>query len=84
MKQSLNILLQCINNIPQGLTKINNTKLSFPNKFNLKCSMETIIQHFKLFTNYVHTTAGETYTATEAPKGETGVYIISNELNKPY
>lgn len=84
MKQSLHILLQCINNIPQGLIKTNNTKFSFFNKLDLKRSMETVIHHFKLFTSYVYTTTGETYTAIEAPKGETGFYIVSNELNKPY
>ena len=84
MKQSVNILYQCINEIPHGLIKTTNIKLCSPNKLELKNSMETVIHHFKMFTNFVYTPINETYLATEAPKGETGVYIISNNLNKPY
>jgi len=84
MKQSLKIILQCINNIPNGLIKSNNDKLSAPTKVNLKQSMEALIHHFKIYTNGINILPNETYVATEAPKGEFGVYIISNGSNKPY
>jgi len=84
MKQSLKIILQCINNIPNGLIKSNNDKLSAPTKINLKQSMEALIHHFKIYTNGINILPNETYVATEAPKGEFGVYLISNGSNKPY
>lgn len=46
--------------------------------------MESIIHHFKMYTNFISVTSNETYTAVEAPKGELGVYLISNNSNKPY
>ena len=84
MKQSLNILLQCLNLIPKGLIKSSDMKLNSPAKFELKQSMESVIHHFKLFTNFIDIPFSETYLATEAPKGETGVYLLANNLNKPY
>jgi NADH:ubiquinone oxidoreductase subunit D len=84
MKQSLKIILQCINKIPNGLIKSNNDKLCPPTKINLKQSMEALIHHFKIYTNGIHILPNETYVATEAPKGEFGVYLISNGSNKPY
>ena len=84
MKQSLKIISQCINKMPNGLVKINDSKLSPPSKTDLKQSMEALIHHFKIYTNGVSISPNETYVATEAPKGETGVFIISNNSNKPY
>jgi len=84
MKQSLKIILQCINKIPNGLIKSNNNKLCPPTKINLKQSMEALIHHFKIYTNGINILPNETYVATEAPKGEFGVYLISNGSNKPY
>ena len=85
MKQSLKIIMQCLNKIPSGSVKINNTKVCPPTKFDLKQSMESIIHHFKIYTNGISVLPNETYVATEAPKGEFGVYIMSNGLsNKPY
>jgi NADH:ubiquinone oxidoreductase subunit D len=84
MKQSLKIILQCINKIPNGLVKINDSKLCPPSKTDLKQSMEALIHHFKIYTNGITIPKNETYVATEAPKGETGIYLISNDSNKPY
>lgn len=70
MKQSINIISQCINDIPQGLTKTSDTKLCPPTKTELKQSMEAIIHHFKIYTNGISIPSNETYIGTEAPKGE--------------
>jgi NADH:ubiquinone oxidoreductase subunit D len=84
MKESLKILNQCVNDLPQGLIKTTDTKICPPTKTELKQSMEAIIQHFKIYTNGISISSNETYVATEAPKGEFGVYLISNNSNKPY
>lgn len=70
MKESLNILTQCLINIPQGVIKSTDIKLCAPSKNELKRSMEAIIHHFKIYTNGISIPANETYVGTEAPKGE--------------
>jgi len=84
MKQSLNIISQCLNKIPGGLVKTNDTKISPPLRSEMKHSMEALIHHFKIYTNGITIPSTETYIGTEAPKGEFGVYLISNNTNKPY
>jgi len=84
MKQSLKIISQCINKIPNGIVKSNNNKICAPTKTNLKQSMEAIINHFKIYTNGISLLPNETYIGTEAPKGEFGVFLLSNHSNKPY
>jgi NADH dehydrogenase I D subunit len=84
MKQSLNIITQCIDSIPCGLVKTNDNKLCPPTRSELKKSMEAIIHHFKIYTSGISVPSNETYLGTEAPKGEFGVYLISNNTNKPY
>lgn len=84
MRQSLNIIRQCLNLIPQGPIKTFNKKYTNPSRIEMKQSMEALIHHFKYFTEGIHVEPGETYTATEAPKGEFGVYLISNGSDKPY
>ena len=84
MKQSLNIISQCLDNIPNGLVKIDDNKLTPPTRIEMKQSMEALIHHFKIYTNGITISANETYVGTEAPKGEFGVYLISNNTNKPY
>lgn len=84
MRQSLTIISQCINLIPLGLIKTTDNKLCPPTKTEMKQSMEAIIHHFKIYTNGISIPSNETYLATEAPKGEFGVYLISNNTNKPY
>jgi NADH dehydrogenase (ubiquinone) Fe-S protein 2 len=84
MKQSLNIIAQCIDYIPIGLVKTNDYKVSPPTRAELKVSMEAIIHHFQYHTSGVTIPSNETYLGTEAPKGEFGVYLIANNTNKPY
>ena len=84
MRQSLNIIRQCLNLMPEGPIKTFNKKYTNPSRIEMKQSMEALIHHFKYFTEGIIVEPGETYTATEAPKGEFGVYLISNGSNRPY
>nr|YP_009454571.1 NADH dehydrogenase subunit 7 [Endarachne binghamiae]AUG32959.1 NADH dehydrogenase subunit 7 [Endarachne binghamiae] len=84
MRQSLSIIYQCLNNMPKGSIKIDDAKISPPSRTQVKQNMESLIHHFKLYTEGVFVPAGETYTATEAPKGEFGVYLVSDGSNRPY
>ena len=84
MKQSLLIIEQCLDKMPFGPIKTDDNKITPPSRFDVKQSMESLIHHFKFYTNGINIFANETYTATEAPKGEFGVYLISNNSNKPY
>ena len=84
MRQSLSLILQCINQIPEGPVKLNNKKLTTPSRVDLKSSMEALIHHFKLYSKGFSIEKGEVYVATEAPKGEFGVFLVSDGSNKPY
>jgi len=84
MRQSQRIIAQVINTLPGGPVKVNDNKIAPPRRADMKSSMEALIHHFKLFTEGYHVPAGETYTAVEAPKGEFGVYLVSDGTNKPY
>ena len=84
MKQSIHIIEQCLDNIPFGPIKTDDNKITPPSRFDIKQSMEALIHHFKFYTSGINVPASETYTGTEAPKGEFGVYLISNNSNKPY
>jgi NADH dehydrogenase (ubiquinone) Fe-S protein 2 len=84
MRQSLRIVSQCLDKMPPGLIKTDDKKITFPKRAQMKNSMESLIQHFKIFTEGFTVPLGETYTAVEAPKGEFGVYLVSNGTSKPY
>ena len=84
MKQSIRLIEQCLDNIPFGPIKTDDNKITPPSRFDIKQSMESLIHHFKFYTSGINVPAGETYTGTEAPKGEFGVYLIANNSNKPY
>ena len=84
MRQSINIIKQCIEEMPGGPVRTEDPKVTPPRRAEMKNSMEALIQHFKLYTEGYHVPAGETYTAVEAPKGEFGVYLVSDGTNKPY
>jgi NADH-quinone oxidoreductase subunit D len=84
MRQSTRIIQQCLQDMPQGPVMIDNNKVALPRRERMKNSMEEMIHHFKLVSEGYHVPAGETYTATEAPKGEFGVYLVSDGGNRPY
>jgi|TARA_Y100000816_G_scaffold11558_1_gene7616 NADH-quinone oxidoreductase subunit D len=84
MRESVKIIKQCLQNMPKGPVKTLDNKISPPPKKELKESMEALIHHFKLFTEGYRVKKDEIYTAVEAPKGEFGVYLISDGSSKPY
>lgn len=84
MRQSLRIIDQCINQMPPGEVKTDDAKIIPPKRQEMKTSMEALIHHFKLFTQGYQVPPGATYTAVEAPKGEFGVYLVSDGTSKPY
>ena len=84
MRQSVEIIRQCLDQLPEGAIKIDNHKITPPSRAEMKTSMEALIHHFKLYTEGYHVPPGETYTAVEAPKGEFGVYLVSDGSNRPY
>ena len=84
MRESLKIIQQCLNLIPEGPVIVNDNKITLPSRTSIKSSMESLIHHFKLCTEGFNVPQGETYTSIEAPKGEFGVYLISNGTNRPY
>lgn len=84
MRQSLRIIDQCLNQMPPGEIKVDDMKITTPSRHEMKTSMEALIHHFKLFTQGYQVPPGATYTAIEAPKGEFGVYLVSDGSSKPY
>ena len=84
MKESIKIIKQCIDRMPKGPIKSIDNKISPPSKKEIKESMEALIHHFKLFTEGYRVDKDEIYTAVEAPKGEFGIYIVSDGSSKPY
>ena len=70
--------------MPSGLIKLENNKVVPPIKSKIKTSMEALIHHFKIYSEGFLVTPGEIYIATEAPKGEFGVFLVSNGCKKPY
>ena len=87
MRQSTAIMKQCIAKLRaegQGPVTVLDNKIVPPKRGEMKRSMEALIHHFKLYTEGYHVPAGEVYAAVEAPKGEFGVYLVSDGTNKPY
>ena len=84
MRESIKIINQCLQKMPKGPIKSADGKISPPPKKELKESMEALIHHFKLFTEGYRVEKDEIYTAVEAPKGEFGVYLISDGSSRPY
>jgi NADH-quinone oxidoreductase subunit D len=84
MRQSCRIIQQAIDLLPDGPVSSLDRKVTPPARGEMKNSMEALIHHFKLYTEGYHVPAGETYTPVEAPKGEFGVYLVSDGTNKPY
>ena len=84
VRQSAKIIKQCLNELPEGPIASLDRKVVPPKRGEMKQSMEALIHHFKLYTEGFHVPAGEVYVATESPKGEFGVYLVSDGTNKPY
>jgi len=84
MRQSINIILQCLKTIPNGPIKSMDSKMVLSSRMDLKKSMESVIHHFKFCTEGFVLPSAETYMFTEAPKGEFGIYLITNNSEKPY
>ncbi|MBF8272720.1 MAG: NADH dehydrogenase subunit D [Magnetococcales bacterium] len=84
MRQSNRIILQCLDKMPEGDCKLPNFKYSIPKRDDMHSGMESLIHHFKLVSEGFAVPPGEVYLATESPKGELGVYIISHGGSKPY
>ena len=84
VRQSAKIMRQCLNEMPDGPVSSSDRKIVPPKRAEMKQSMEALIHPFKLYTEGFHVPAGEVYVATESPKGEFGVYLVSDGTNKPY
>ena len=84
MRQSVFIILQCIDKMPAGMIKTPDHKLTNPSRMQIKQSMESLIHHFKYYSEGFIVPKGDVYMAIEAPKGEFGAYVVSNNTNKPY
>jgi len=84
MRQSINIINQCLNYIPEGDIKTLNNKIVQPNRYLMKTTMEGLIHHFKYYSENILLKPNEIYSAIEAPKGEFGIYLVSNGTNKAY
>lgn len=83
MRQSINIIKQCIDQLPPGLVKVDDKKITPPSRNALKASMESVIAHFKYFTDGFSINKGQAYALVEAPKGEFATYLVSNGTNRP-
>ena len=88
MRQSVRIMRQCVTKLRspdgQGPVAVQDNKIFPPRRSEMKRSMEALIHHFKLYTEGFRVPAGEVYAAVEAPKGEFGVYLVSDGTNQPY
>jgi NADH-quinone oxidoreductase subunit D len=86
MRQSNRIVRQCVDwlRANPGPVITDNHKVAPPSRLEMKQNMEELIHHFKLFTEGMHVPEGEAYAAVEAPKGEFGIYLVSDGANKPY
>jgi NADH dehydrogenase (ubiquinone) Fe-S protein 2 len=84
MRQSIGIIMQCLNGLPTGPIQFDDKKTNPPSRTYMKQSMESLISHFQYYTEGFSIQSNETYTAVEAPKGEFGVYLVSNGTNRPY
>ncbi len=84
MRESVSIIKQCLAKMKPGAIKIQDRKFTPPKREEMKRSMEALIHHFKLYTEGYHVPAGSTYSVVESPKGEFGVYLVSDGSNRPY
>jgi NADH-quinone oxidoreductase subunit D len=83
LRESQSIVVQCLDGLPDGPIRSDDRKVVPPPKSELATSMEAVIHHFKLLTEGLHPPIGEVYSAIESPRGELGVYLVSDGTNKP-
>lgn len=84
MRESVKLIIQCLEKIPDGPIMTDHVKVAPPKRAEMKKSMEAMINHFKYYTEGIHVPSGEVYAAVEAPKGEFGVFLVSDGTNRPY
>ncbi|XP_018580024.1 NADH-ubiquinone oxidoreductase 49 kDa subunit-like [Anoplophora glabripennis] len=84
VRQSCRLIVQILNKMPEGEIKVDDHKICPPKRAEMKTSMESVIHHFKLFSQGFPVPPGATYTGIEHPKGEFGVYVVSDGSSKPY
>jgi NADH-quinone oxidoreductase subunit D len=84
MKQSLKIIRQCYEGMPEGPYQADAPKVVLPDREKMKTQMEALIYHFKIVTDGFRVPAGECYAAVESPRGELGYYCVSDGTSKPY
>lgn len=84
MRESLKIIEQCLLKIPKGPVKTIKNKTSPPSRLFMKTKMESLIQHFKYYSEGFSVKKGESYISVESPKGEFGVFLCSDGSSKPY
>ncbi len=84
MRESVKIIQQALAALRPGPVKVQDRKITPPPRHEMKRSMEALIHHFKLYTEGFHVPPGATYTTVESPKGEFGVYLVSDGGNRPY
>ena len=84
MRESLNIIFQCLQLIPTGFVRTDDRKLVAPSRAQMKTNMESLIHHFKLFTEGFVVPKGDVFATVEAPKGEFGVYLVSDGTSRPF
>jgi len=84
MRQSVRIIKQAVDQLRPGLVKVDDRNITPPSRIEMKDSMEALIHHFKLYTEGMSVPLGEIYVGVEAPKGEFGVYLVSQGNNRPY
>jgi NADH-quinone oxidoreductase subunit D len=84
MRESHKIVKQCLAQMPRGPIKVQDSKIASPTRADMKRSMESLIHHFKLYSEGYHVPEGSTYTVVEAPKGEFGVFLQADGTNRPY
>jgi NADH-quinone oxidoreductase subunit D len=84
MRESLKIIQQAMDGMPEGRWQVDDPKIVAPQKYEVSSNMEALIHHFKLYTEGYRPPAGEVYVRTESPKGELGFYMVSDGSAKPY
>ena len=84
IRESLRIMRQCLEQMPEGPVRVVDQKVTPPPRTEMKRSMEALIHHFKLYTEGVHVPAGEVYAAIESAKGEFGVFLVADGTNRPW